>query len=351
MMNEMNYWDRKTIKSIRKGYFTACYFLRTQKILLSQNNWSLVTMQVFQKNDQSTLCGINEILSLLKVGCGLYKKGKWQNLVDKISVKGLQDGDTISAGEPVLHITGPYIAFAHLESLYLGILARRTLVATNSRRMITAASGKPVYFFADRFDHFFNQEGDGYAGHVGGISDVCTQAQAFHWNGHVVGTMPHSLIALYGGETTKAAKSFLQQFPQVPLVVLVDFQNDCVGTALEVARSLGDKLYGVRLDTSELLTDRSVKESGVCPVLVRLVRQALDWEGFYRVKIIVSGGFTAEKIKWFEAEKVPVDAYGVGSALLKGNNDFTADIVKVNGILCAKIGRAYQQNNRMKQLL
>jgi nicotinate phosphoribosyltransferase len=143
--------------------------------------------------------------------------------------------------------------------------------------------------------------------------------------------------------------------PSVRLVTLVDFENDCVRTALEVADALGDRLYGVRIDTSEMLVDRSVipqmgrfRPSGVCPQLVRNVRQALDSHGFPKVRIIVSGGFTAEKIQDFERQQVPVDAYGVGSSLFQGRFDFTADVVRRDGKPCAKVGREYQPNPRLE---
>jgi nicotinate phosphoribosyltransferase len=66
------------------------------------------------------------------------------------------------------------------------------------------------------------------------------------------------------------------------------------------------------------------------------------------VKIVVSGGFNAERIRYFEEEGVPVDAYGVGSSLIRGENDFTADIVKVEGKPGAKVGREFLPNDRME---
>ena len=122
-----------------------------------------------------------------------------------------------------------------------------------------------------------------------------------------MGTVPHALIAAYGGDTVLASKKFAELMPDgVRLVTLVDFENDCVGTSLQVARALGRRLYGVRLDTSETLVDRSVvpqmgtfRPTGVNPQLVWNVRRALDKEGFQEVKIVVSGGFTAEKIRHF----------------------------------------------------
>lgn len=340
-------------------------------------------MQVFQKNEGSILCGAGEVIELLKIGTGYFKDpplkvrgGKggvmkhWIDKFNEIKIESLKDGDKLSAGETVMHITGPYAYFAHLESLYLGILARRTLVASNTGKAVEAANGKPVLFFADRFDYFLNQEGDGYAAHIGGTTGVCTEAMASRFGGEAGGTIPHSLIAVYNGETVKAAMLFDKYYGKtspypspINLIALVDFDNDCVKTSLEAARKLGNKLWGVRIDTAANMIDKSLSPRhpapdagsrqeralyGVNPTLVKLVRKALDHEGFDEVKIVVSGGFDAERIVLFEKEKAPVDVYGAGSALLKGNNDFTADIVMVDGKPMAKAGRKYQKNSRLK---
>jgi nicotinate phosphoribosyltransferase len=141
------------------------------------------------------------------------------------------------------------------------------------------------------------------------------------------------------------------------IVVLVDFENDSVRTSLEVADELGEQLWGVRLDTAHTLVDRSLVEEmgrfdprGVNPRLVRLVRRALDDAGHNHVRIVVSGGFDATRIRAFEEQRVPVDAYGVGSSLLRGENDFTADVVMVEGRPCAKVGREYSPNERMEKV-
>jgi nicotinate phosphoribosyltransferase len=135
----------------------------------------------------------------------------------------------------------------------------------------------------------------------------------------------------------------------------VDFDNDCVNTSLAVARKLQGNLFAVRLDTSDNLVDKSVvpqmgafMPNGVCAELVRNVRAALDREKFGHVKIMVSGGFTAEKIAEFEKNKVPVDIYAVGSSFYEKNINFTADIVLVNGQPAAKAGRVYRPNPRLE---
>ncbi len=111
----------------------------------------------------------------------------------------------------------------------------------------------------------------------------------------------------------------------------------------------------MRLDTSSQLVDRSLWDElgdfdprGVNERLVRKVRAALDDDGFERVKIVVSGGFTVEKIEAFERRGVPVDAYGVGSSLIRGENDFTADIVLTDGRPTGKVGRRFRPSERLE---
>jgi nicotinate phosphoribosyltransferase len=261
----------------------------------------------------------------------------------------------------VLTIEGHYTTFAHLETPYLGTLARRTLITTNVVRVLEAANGKPIIFMPARFDHHRVQAGDGYAAYIAGQVTgfeigVTSDEQASWWGGRAIGTVPHSLIAAYGGDTVLAARKFAAWAPpDMSVTVLVDFENDSVRTALEVAEALGDRLWGVRLDTSETLVDRSLwdelgdfKPTGVNETLVRKTRDALDSAGFGHVRIVVSGGFTVDKIRAFEERDVPVDAYGVGSSLIRGANDFTADVVMTDGKPSGKFGRHLRENPRLE---
>ena len=335
------------VEKMRAGYYSDKYFVRTRDILLANGSRPRVAMQVFGKT-HAYLGGIDEAIAILKL-CAI----EWQELV----VHALRDGDEIQPWESVLFIEGPYDAFAHLETLYLGVLARRTKVGTNTRRVVDAARPKEVMFFPARHDHWLVQTGDGYAAHVAGAIGVSTDAQASWWGSEGVGTVPHALIAAFGGDTVLATRKFAEHIPEsVRVVTLVDFDNDCVGTSLACARALGRRLYGVRLDTSETMVDKSLipamgtfKPTGVNAQLVWNVRRALDGEGFQQVKIVVSGGFTVEKIRQFEEEGVPVDAYGVGSSLYQGRYDFTADVVMVDGKPVAKVGREYRPNPRLER--
>ena len=336
------------VEDMRVGVYSDKYFVRTRHVLRADGHSPNVLMQVFCKAP-AVVCGVDEAIAILKLA-----SDDWRAL----TVRALYDGDAVEPFETVMTIEGPYDAFAHLETLYLGVLARRTRIATQTRRVVDAAAPKDVLFFPARHDHYAVQAGDGHAAHVAGAAAVSTDVQGVWWGGEGVGTVPHAAIAAYGGDTALAAAKFADHLPgSVQLVVLVDFENDSVKTALEVARALGTRLYGIRLDTSGTLVDRSVfpvmgrfDPRGVNPRLVVNVRNALDDAGFASVRIIASGGFGVDKIRAFGVAGVPVDAYGVGSALVAnhGGFDFTADIVQTNGAPCAKVGRTLQPNPRLE---
>lgn len=338
------------VEKMRAGYYTDAYFNHARATLLQDGRQPRVVMQLFQKK-HAYLGGMDEAIAILKL-CS----HDW----DSLTVHALFDGDRIEPWDTVMTIEGDYTLFAHLETLYLGVLARRTLITTNTVHVLEAANGKPIIFMPARHDHHRVQTGDGYAAYVAGRIvgapvGVTTDEQASWWGGRGIGTVPHSLIASYGGNTVLAATKFAEwASDDINITVLVDFENHSVETALEVARALGPRLWGVRLDTSESLVDRSLweemgdfKPTGVNERLVHKVRDALDRDGFEQVKIVASGGFTIDKIREFEERQVPVDAYGVGSSLIRGSNDFTADIVLTDGRPSAKVGRRYKPNPQL----
>ena len=337
---------RIPVEEIRNGFYSDSYFLRTQEILIKEQHHPRVLMQVFQRN-HGIVCGIDEAIAVIK---------QCAHNPENVKIHALYDGDPLEPWETAMTIEGDLADFSHLETVYLGLLSRQTKIATNVDKAVKAANGKPVLFFPSRFDHYSVQQSDGYAAHIGGIAGVSTPANGSYWNCPAAGTIPHSLIAAYHGNTVAATKAFDRVIdPAVNRVALVDFANDCVGTSLAVARELGSKLWAVRMDTADSLVDASVvpqmsnfKPTGVCAQLVFNVRNALDQAGYNHVKIMVSGGFNVPRIEQFEKDRVPVDVYAVGSSLFDENINFTADIIKVNDKICAKVGRQYRPNPRLE---
>ena len=339
------------VEKMRAGWYTDAYFNHARDTLLQDGHHPRVVLQVFQKKD-AWLGGMDEAIAIVKLCAHEY---------DGLEIRALYDGDRIEPWEPVMTIEGDYTAFAHLETPVLGTLARRTLITTNVVHVLEAANGKPLIFMPARHDHHRIQTGDGYAAYVAGQIvgaeiGVTTNEQASWWGGIGIGTVPHALIAAYGGDTVAAARKFAAWAPaDMNVTVLVDFENDSVRTALEVADALGGRLWGVRLDTAESLVDRSLfdelgdfQPTGVNERLVWKVRDALDASGYANVRIVASGGFSEAKIREFEDKGVPVDAYGVGSSLIRGSNDFTGDIVITDGMPSAKVGRHYRENPRLE---
>lgn len=332
------------VEKIRDGWYSDKYFVRTKEVLEKDHRHTRVVMQVFCRKE-GVLCGVDEAVAILKL-CAVN--------AENLRIRALHDGDRIKALDTVMTIEGDYSTFAHLETVYLGVLARGTAVATAVSKVVVAAAGRPVLFFPARFDHYRVQEADGYAAFISGAINVSTDAQGSLWGGKGIGTIPHGLIAAYAGDTVRAAKAFDKYMPEdVTRIVLVDFENDCIRTSLEVAEVLGKKLWGVRFDTASDLRDKSVKGKGkssygVSPELCRKARKAFDEAGFGHIKIIISGGFDEQRIRHFVKLGVPFDAVGIGSALFRKKIDFTGDVVVVEGKPCAKVGRRYNDNPRLE---
>jgi nicotinate phosphoribosyltransferase len=354
---EIDRLTNKTFKfdeRIKEGWFSAVYFLKTKEIVEKKLPNNQVTMQFFQKND-AVLCGTDEAIALIHT---------FADHPETLEIYSLKDGDKISPFETVLTITGSYQQFGYLEGIIDGILARRTSVATNVYNVVKAAKSsgkeKPVIFMGDRDDHYTTQAGDGYAAFIGGSTAQATHAMNEWWGREGMGTMPHAMIQMFKGDIVAALKAYHEVFPEDDLVALVDYNNDVITDSLKAAREFGKKLKGVRLDTSNTIVDKyflrnphvmgSFDPRGVNPELVFALRKALDENGFPHVEIVVTGGFTEDKIRYFESLGVPVDTYGVGRSLLKMDIGFTGDNVLLNGMPEAKEGRRYRPNPRLEKV-
>jgi len=336
------------VERIRAGEFSDVYFNRARAALRTAERSARVTWQVSVKK-AGWLGGIDEAVALLKLCADDFAA---------LDVQALYEGDRVEPWDTVLLVEGEYDNFAHLETLVLGTLGRRTRICSNVRTLVDAARPKAIYFFGARSDHAALQPGDGFSAMVGGAASVSTDAQGRFLGKPGVGTIPHALIAAYGGDTVAATLAVAAVTPpEVPLIALVDYENDSVKTSLAVARALEGRLWGVRLDTAEYMVDRSVvplmgsfRPTGVNATLVWAVRNALDAEGFGDVKIVASGGFDVPRIRAFEEDGVPVDAYGVGASIMEGRWDFTADVVRLDGQPQAKAGREFRANARLEKV-
>jgi len=297
------------------------YFARTQEILRAEGLNPVVTMEIFASGS-GILCGMREVLDVLATA-----------LPQDAEVWALDEGQPIGGKEVVLRITACYQSFGLYETALLGILASESGWATAAGKCVEAAGDVPVVSFGARHIHPDVSARMEYAALVGGCAGCATTAGAELGGIQASGTMPHALILIFG-DTVEAALAFDRHMsPQVSRVTLVDTFKDEAEESLRVAQALGDRLWGVRLDTPS-------ERGRVTPALVKEVRARLDQASFSHVRIFVSGGIDPERIRLFAAEGAPVDGYGIGSAISGARPiDFTADIKAIEGKPLAKRGR------------
>lgn len=308
-------------RSILSGATADVYFQRAQTILKKEGLNPVVTMEVFS-NGRGILCGIREVLDLLRVV-----------LSRDAEVWAAEEGSVFSPKQVVLRIRDKYSPFGLYETAILGILAQCSGWATAARECVDAAAGIQVVSFGARHVHPRVADILDYAAIVGGCITGSTTLGAQLHGLAPSGTMPHALILIFG-DTVKAALAFDRHMPpDVARVVLVDTFKDEAEESLRVAEALGDKLYGVRLDTP-------AERGRVTADLVKEVRARLDLAGFPDVRIIVSGGLTPDRIRYFIEAGAPVNSFGVGSYVSGARPiDFTGDLKEIENRPVAKRGR------------
>jgi len=310
---------------ILSGDSADVYFARAENILEREGLDPLVAMEVFAR-EPAILCGIDEAKNLLAHALAGGDPSE-------TSIEALDDGDRIEPKEIVLRIRARYRRFGLYETAFLGMLAQSTGWATAARQVVEAASPQAVISFGARHVHPDITDVLDYASIVGGCVGASTPAGARLAGLSPTGTMPHSLVLIFG-DTVRAAEAFDRDLgSDISRIVLVDTFKDEAEEALRVAHALGDRLYGIRLDTPS-------ERGRVTADLVKEVRARLDMEGFEQIKIVISGGLTPERIAYFKEQGAQVDSFAVGSYISGASPiDFTADIKELDGRPIAKRGR------------
>jgi nicotinate phosphoribosyltransferase len=312
---------------VMSGETADVYFDRAQRILEAEHLDPVVSMEVFARED-AVLCGAEEALSYLREILGNGARHDPLPVVES-----LHDGDLIGPKEVVMRITARYSAFGLYETALLGILSQSTGWATAARKVVEAAAPVPVIGFGARHVHPSVADQMDYASVIGGCVGASTPAGAGMAGLSPTGTMPHALILIFG-DTVRAAEAFDRHIdPEVPRIVLVDTFKDEAEESVRVADALGDRLWGVRLDTPS-------ERGRVTADLVKEVRARLDLAGHPAVKIVVSGGIDVDRIAYFKAAGAPIDSFAVGSAISDASPiDFTGDLKEIDGRPIAKRGR------------
>ena len=320
---------------VLNGITADIYFHRTVDILKAENLNPSVVMEVFP-NRAGLLCGIREATALLEKVLAGGTGEVWA----------LDEGSPMADKEVVLRIKAPYQQYGLYETALCGMLAQSSGWASAAARCVEAAAGTPVISFGARHVHPNVSGLMDYAAITGGCISCSSVAGARLTGTQAAGTMPRALI-LVMGDTLEATLAFDRHMPEdIPRVALVDTFKDEAEESLRIAGALGSRLSSVRLDTP-------VERGRVTVELVKEVRARLDQAGHRHVKIFVSGGLDAERIRLFVESGAPVDGFGVGSAISGARPiDFTADIHEIDGKPVAKRGRipGITRNPRLRQV-
>ncbi|MFN4133638.1 MAG: nicotinate phosphoribosyltransferase [Candidatus Hadarchaeales archaeon] len=322
-------------EEIASGETTDVYFVRTKEILKAKKMENIrvlaeVTAGGLPENwPWGILCGVEEVARLFegkKVDVDCMPEGTLFKPFDQNGVR-----------VPVLTVKGAYGEFCEFETPMLGLLCQASGVATMAARMRKLVGNRILMAFGVRRIHPAMAPMVDRAAYVGGFDGVSSLIGAKVIGKKPMGTMPHSLIIVFGDQV-KAWRAFDEVMPEdVPRIALADTYWDEKAEAIKAAENLGKRLAGVRLDTPG-------SRKGNFASIVREVRWELDYRGFNHVKIFVSGGIDDKNIK--ELAEAGADGFGVGTSLSNAPTiDFAMDIVEVEGKPAAKRGKLGGRKN------
>ncbi len=359
-------------------FYTDKYFTRTRRIVERFGDID-VTYAVFMRRPvlhtpRLALAWLTQVMA---------EKGAAVTVEERFA-----EGDWVGAGEPMLYITGSFVALSELETLFLQKIGSAAVAAFGAYQMCCELP--KISFLAMDARHCAGAEMAEMMAYAASVGSRAAQAKVdaigfvgnsndatAHYFGQDqgMGTMPHALIG-YAGSTVRAAEMFHETFPEVPLFVLVDYFGLEVSDTLAVCKRFPGLArqgrLGIRLDThggrfvegldtqsSYAVLDKHAPDAlrgyrseielrhligtGVSAAAIWHVREALDTHGFEKVKIIASSGFSGKKCSVMALAKAPVDIIGTGSFLpeLWGETYATADIVAYGGEPRVKVGREF----------
>ncbi len=351
--------------------YTDKYFIRTKEILEKDNLNPWVKIQVFIRKGPGKIYGIEEAIAIIEKYSKLKEHGG--------HVYALEEGSDYDSKETLMIIEGPYLDFAELETMYLGVISAETTKRNDNVdinldnieervKRLKDITKRPIVYMGARHWRYDKDKEISHTALKGGADDCSTNIGANTVDKTGVGTMPHALILIYGWKygkergTVEAAKAFDKYIdPGVKRIVLIDTFNREITDVKEVAKELGDKLYGIRIDTcGESLgegciegNEKHVNSKGVTTALVYNLRKTLEEIGRSDVKIVASSGFASEEkckrfIEWeLENNKKTFDLTGVGQVF--HSRAATADIVEIEGEKISKKGREYKPNEKLRK--
>jgi nicotinate phosphoribosyltransferase len=228
------------------------------------------------------------------------------------SVLAMPEGTVCFAGEPLLRITAPVLQAQLVESRVLNLVHLQTVIASKAVRFVLAAHGRALVDFGMRRAH--GAEAAMYAAraaYLAGFDATATVEAGRRFGIPLSGTMAHSYIEAHADES-EAFRRFVETSRRATTLLIdtydVERAAHRVAALMHERRSRGVPagVAAVRIDSGDLALE------------ARAVRGILDAAGYEAVKIILSGGLDEHQVERLVADAVPVDGFGIGTALAVG---------------------------------
>lgn len=243
------------------------------------------------------------------------------------------EGDIIFPLRPVVVIEASIIEALLIETWLLNTLNFQTLIATKAARLRQAAGSAQLMEFGLRRAQSMAGYYASRAAFIGGVDATSNVGAAKDFDIPIVGTMSHAYIQSYEREVD-AFRDFVTTWPEKSVLLVDTYDTISVGlaNAIVIAKEMqarGQALLAIRLDSGDLA------------ILAKKARKMLDKEGLTAVKIIASNQLDERIIFSLVNEKVPIDAFGVGTSLVTGLPDAALDgvykLVEYNHHPCMKL--------------
>lgn len=360
------------------AHYTDKYFTRTRMIVERYGDTE-VTYAVFMR--RPVLHTARLALEWLKRV--MAEKGAKLTVEERFA-----EGDWVGAGEPMLYLTGSFVALSELETLFLqklgsccvasfgayqmaSELPKTAFLAMDARHCAGTEMAELMAYAASVGSKAAQRE-FGALGFVGNSNDATAH---FFGQDQGLGTMPHALIG-YARGTVRAAEMYHEVYPHDPLTVLVDYYGREVTDGLAVCRRFPELAaagrLNLRLDTHggrflegldpqssyavlerncpaairRYRSDQELRDlvgTGVSAAAIWRMREVLDEAGFPSVGLVASSGFGLEKCAAMADARAPVDVIGTGSFIpARWSETYaTADIVAYDGESRVKVGREF----------
>lgn len=253
-------------------------------------------------------------------------------------VVGYPEGELYFPFSPVLTVSASFAEAVVLETVILSVLNHDTAVASAAARMVSAAGDRPIIEMGSRRTHEQAAVASARAAYLAGFASTSNLAAAKRYGVPTAGTAAHAFTLLHDDE--RAAFAAQVESMGTSTTLLVDTYDITRGIELAVEVA-GPKLGAIRIDSGDLA------------VMARHSRAQLDDLGATGTRIVVSGDLDEFAIAALAA--APVDAYGVGTSVVTGSGEPTANmvykLVEVDGRPVAKRSENKQSSGGRKTAL